>query len=103
MSYDFELSRTPNDEGSTSAPGKKEREASGTSASGGLGGLSKDEIKRRLADLLIAMHPGFQESEKDYQKIAKSKPITETEVRRRYGYIELTDDDGLPGAPGFQP
>jgi len=97
MSYDFFLFRAPIDEGHTIAPVKEdpEQESPGTIAPGGFIGLSKDEVKQRLADLLLSKHPAFQESEKDYQQIAQSKSITEAEARQRYRHIELTDNDGL--------
>lgn len=98
MSYDFSLFRKSSDEGpitDSKTDPDQQQEGEGIPAFCTLGGLSRDQIKRKLADLLISEHPKFQEFQKDYQRIAQARSISEAEARQRYGHIELTDDGGL--------
>ena len=98
MSYDFELFRRRLDERRAPAgvpEGEEQQGATEPFAALKLGSLSKDEVKRKLADLLISTHSAFREFEKDYKRIAQTRSITEAEARHRYSDIELTDDEGL--------
>ena len=99
MSYDFELYRVLGDVDPNAAYEKhvERRRQRRSSFRDSLGPVDpvKEQTKRGLVAALIAVNPELQEFRWNYEKLAKEKSIDESEARRRYREVQLTDDFGL--------
>lgn len=102
MSYGFELYYTPADIDPKTAHDKyvqerREKLTGRSSFRDTLGPIDphKEELKRSAAKALIALHPQLSQFHWNYEKIAKSKSIDESEARRRFRETQLTDGFGL--------
>jgi hypothetical protein len=52
-----------------------------------------EQLKLRLAEALILKCPSLKLYERDYARLAKSRSIDESEARRRYRNLDLTDSE----------
>lgn len=88
MSYDFACFRLP----PGADPETIYAEAMEDESDGPL--IAETEAaKQRLADLLRAKNPRLEQFAWDYDRVAANHGISVEEARRRYRYIELTDEE----------
>jgi hypothetical protein len=97
VGYGFDLVRLPSGVDRNEAYKRmlKQQEESFQAASRGdrvgLTDPSREEAKQKLAAALLSRHPTLKMFQHDYSRIAMARSIPESEARRRYRNVELSE------------